>query len=161
MKNQIPDFSQNNLNFLKNIMIHSFWVANFVHALFLCAAVKRKFSSLGSKLPVAKLATGVSAGLQNWIMVECRRATLTETKKISRKKSVWQPGNHDHVFLRICTTIACFTPKSLKKEGQMWPPASVAEQPLFSSHFLLKNSDVKKGSFNCSLPMKPESFLLS
>ena len=112
-------------------MIHSFWVANFVHALFLCAAVKRKFSSLGSKLPVAKLATGVSAGLQNWIMVECRRATLTETKKISRKKSVWQPGNHDHVFLRICTTIACFTPKSQKKRGRCGRQHLLLNNPFF------------------------------
>ena len=140
-------------------MIHSFWVANFVHALFLCAAVKRKFSSL-NKITCGQTSNRGQQDFKTELWLSAAALHSLKPKKISRKKSVWQPGNHDHVFLRICTTIACFTPKSQKRGADVAASICCWTTP-FSSHFLLKNSDVKKGSFNCSLPMKPESFLLS
>ena len=50
----------------------------------------------------------------------------------------------------------CMFYSKSKKEGQMCKSICCWIATPFSSHFLLKSSD-KKGSFNCSLQMKPES----
>ena len=135
-------------------MIHSFWVANFVHALFLCCCQTEVLFTGFNKITCGQTSNRGQQDFKTELWLSAAALHSLKPKKISRKKSVWQPGNHDHVFLRICT-IACFT-LNPKKEGQMCKSICCWIATPFSSHFLLKSSD-KKGSFNCSLQMKPES----